>query len=49
MTTEIVLLTINLGAIVFGAGATWQKVKYLDRRVGRIEKLLNGLMRDAAQ
>jgi len=37
---------LNLVAVVFGAGAIWQKVKDLDARVARVEKALNGLLKD---
>lgn len=39
-----VLIGTNTIAIIFGAGALWQKVKGLDNRVERIEQIMNGLL-----
>lgn len=41
MTLEI-LVSLNLCVAIFGAGALWQRVNDLGRRVGRIEDKLNG-------
>ncbi len=41
-----VLIGTNTIAIIFGAGALWQKVKGLDDRVGRIEDTMNGLLQN---
>lgn len=37
-----ILLATNSLAIVFGAGALWQKVRDNGKRLDRIEVLLNG-------
>lgn len=43
MTVLELLAGLNLFAVVFGAGALWQRVNDLSRRVSRIEnKLFNG-------
>lgn len=44
MTLLELLIGTNSIAIIFAAGTVYQKVKYLDRRVERIEKLLNGML-----
>lgn len=39
---ENLIPAANLLAFIFGAGALWQKVKDLDKRLERIEDFLNG-------
>ncbi len=39
-----ILIGTNTVAIVFGAGAVWQRVKDLDQRVERIEQTMNGML-----
>jgi len=39
------LIGVNIVAVVFGAGALWQKVRDVDRRVERIENALNGYLK----
>ena len=39
-----ILIGTNTVAIVFGAGALWQKVRGLDNRVERIEDSMNGIL-----
>ncbi len=39
-----VLIGTNTVAIVFGAGALWRQVRDVDKRVERIEGVMNGLL-----
>ena len=39
-----ILIGTNTVAIVFGAGALWQRVRGLDQRVERIEQTMNGML-----
>ena len=39
-----ILIGTNTIAIVFGAGAVWQRVRDLDQRVERIENIMNGFL-----
>lgn len=38
----IAVVVVNLLGVAFGAGILWQKVAGVERRLDRIEKILNG-------
>jgi len=46
MNTLEILAGLNLLAIIFGAGALWQRVNDFGRRIGRIEDKLNNESHD---
>jgi hypothetical protein len=41
-----ILLAVNSLAIVFGAGALWQRVRGNGQRLDRIESMLNGWLNE---
>lgn len=38
----VAMVVVNLLGVAFGAGILWQKVAGVEKRLERIEKILNG-------